>query len=190
LLTSKAYEQFSDEELIARYRQSNDNQWLGILLQRYPLLLLGVAMKYLKDKVAAEDAVQQIFLKALTHFPQGEILNFKGWLYVLMRNHCLQVLRNRNFNISEDSLQHLATSFEDLEEAVWKDLSLEQVELALTELKNEQQLSIRLFYLEEKTYQQIMEATGFSFMQVKSFIQNGKRNLKLIVEKRLNQIRK
>ncbi len=62
---------------------------------------LGVALKYLKDRTQAEDAVQQVFLKALTHLPQEEILNFKGWLYVLMRNHCLQQLRDKTLSCPE-----------------------------------------------------------------------------------------
>lgn len=183
---SKAHQQLSDEELIARYRQSHDNNWLGVLLQRYTLLLFGVAMKYLKDKTAAEDAVQQIFLKALTQLPEGEILNFKGWLYVLMRNHCLQIFRNNNYKTSGDDLHQLITH-EDLEGQIWKEITLDQMELALKELNTEQQQTINLFYFESKSYQQIMGITGYNFMQVKSFIQNGKRNLKLILEKRLNQ---
>ena len=127
---TKAYQQLSDEELIDRFRHSNDNQWLGILLPRYTMLLLGVALKYLKDKSAAEDAVQHVFLKALTQFPKGEIQNFKGWLYVLMRNHCLQILRSSHFNTSDDGLQYLANDV-DTEDAVFKDFSLAQMELAL-----------------------------------------------------------
>lgn len=186
---TKAYLHLSDEELIVRYRQSSDNQWLGILLPRYTMLLLGVAMKYLKEKSVAEDAVQQVFLKALTQFPQGVILNFKGWLYVLMRNHCLQVLRSNNYNTSDDGLQYLSAQ-EETDDYVFKDFSIEQMEIAINELNQEQRQTILLFYFEEKTYQQIMALTGYSFMQVKSFIQNGKRNLKLILEKRLNQLSK
>ena len=182
---TKAYKQLNDEELISRFQKSNENQWLGILLPRYTLLLLGVAMKYLKDKTAAEDAVQFIFLKTLTHLPKGEMPNFKGWLYVLMRNHCLQILRDKNHLTSEDGLQNIPASNEYADEIIWKELSLNQMELAMQELNQEQRQCIQLFYFEDKSYQQIMEITGFSFMQVKSFIQNGKRNLKMIVEKRM-----
>jgi DNA-directed RNA polymerase specialized sigma24 family protein len=60
------YSNLSDEELLAAYKASGDNHWLGHLLQRYTGLLLGVALKYLKNKTLAEDAVQQVFMKALT----------------------------------------------------------------------------------------------------------------------------
>src|SRR4028119_913142 len=95
----------SDDDLLLHYRRTGAAEWLGWLLQRYTVLLLGVGMKYLKDKDAAHDAVQAVFLKALTHLPQGEIQNFKGWLYILTRNHCLQQLRDRHHLAGEEVLE-------------------------------------------------------------------------------------
>lgn len=178
------HSKLSDEELLQAYRASEDNTWLGYLLQRYTMLLLGVAMKYLKDKEQAQDAVQQVFEKALTHLPQEEIHNFKGWLYILMRNYCLQMLRDKTAIMNEDWLRNVAAE-NNKEELQQKDYSLEQMKAALQELNDVQKESIVLFYLKKQSYQQIMEQTGFSFEQVKSYIQNGKRNLKLIMEKKL-----
>lgn len=178
------HSKLSDEELLQAYRASKDNTWLGYLLQRYTMLLLGVAMKYLKDKEQAQDAVQQVFEKALTHLPQEEIHNFKGWLYVLMRNYCLQILRDKSYIVNDERLQNVAA--ENNKDELWqRDYSLDQMEAALKELNDVQRQAIVLFYLKKQSYQQIMEQTGFSFEQVKSYIQNGKRNLKLIMEKKL-----
>lgn len=174
----------SDEELLLRFRSSGDNAWLGLLLQRYTLLLLGAAMKYLKDKEAAQDAVQQIFLKSLTSLPSGEIGNFKGWLYVLMRNHCLQFLRDRVHHVPEELIQRLQAAEDYKEEAQAKEVTLTGMELALEDLVEEQRICVRAFYLQRKSYLRIMEETGFSFAQVKSYIQNGKRNLKIILSRR------
>ena len=174
----------SDEELLKLYRSSGDNQWLGLLLQRYTLLLLGVGMKYLKDKTAAEDAVQHVFLKSLTHLPQEEIQNFKGWLYILMRNHCLQQLRDKQYKADDSILQNIGDEQTDIEELQWKDRTLEHIETALQELNEEQRNTIEMFYLQKLSYQQITDRTGFSFQQVKSYIQNGKRNLKLLLLKK------
>ncbi|MCD6062635.1 MAG: sigma-70 family polymerase sigma factor [Flavipsychrobacter sp.] len=156
-----------------------------MLLQRYTLLLLGVAMKYLKDKELAQDAVQQIFLKALTHLPKDEIQNFKGWLYVLMRNHCLQYLRDRHHHADDSALDNVSATITDTEELKLKDYTLEQMNAALEELNEEQRKAVVLFYLKKQSYEQIMQQTGYSFAQVKSYIQNGKRNLKLILLKKL-----
>jgi RNA polymerase sigma factor (sigma-70 family) len=145
------------------------------------LLLLGVAMKYLKDKTQAQDAVQQVFLKVLTHLPKEEILNFKGWLYVLMRNHCLQQLRDKHYHADDSALGAIPAMQSDIEELKLKDQTLEQMNEALNELNEEQRKAVELFYLQKQSYEQIMAQTGFSFQQVKSYIQNGKRNLKLIL---------
>lgn len=179
------YIQLTDEELLVNYQETDNKEWLGILLQRYTMLLLGVAMKYLKDKHLAEDAVQQIFLKSFTHLPHGEIQNFKGWLYILTRNHCLQQLRTKSYLASEETLQHVADDEDGRMSALHKETSLEQMHEAMEELNEEQRITIDLFYLKKKSYQQIMEQTGYNFMQVKSYIQNGKRNLKILLLKKL-----
>ena len=178
----------SDEELLRLYRRTGDNAWLGQLLQRYTLLLLGVAMKYLKDKEAAEDAVQQIFLKTLTHLPAEEIGNFKGWLYILIRNHCLQQLRNKMYLSSEDALQIIAAEPDNTEALNEREISLEELQKALRQIPEQQRICVDAFYLQHKSYQVIMAETGYTFGQVKSFIQNGKRNLKnILIRNKLHQ---
>jgi RNA polymerase sigma factor (sigma-70 family) len=175
----------SDETLLQLFRQSKDNKWLGILLQRYTLLLLGVAMKYLKDKTKAEDAVQQIFMKAFTHLPKEEINNFKGWLYILMRNHCLQQIKSERYYVEIDVVQ---IAEENAEKTLIDSLEYEVIHSAMETLVSEQRECIALFYLKKMSYQQITELTGYSYMQVKSYIQNGKRNLKqyLLAKENLN----
>lgn len=177
----------SDEELLKQFRLTGDNHILGVLLQRYTILLLGVAMKYLKDKVQAQDAVQQVFLKTLTSLPKGEIQNFKGWLYILMRNHCFQLLRDRSFNAGDETLSYLPEEERlNEKELIEKEHTLDQMQEALQELNEEQKTTVTLFYLKKMSYQQIMEQTGLSFMQVKSYIQNGKRNLKQLLIKKMS----
>ena len=179
------YNKLGDEELLAAYRHGGDNRLLGILLQRYTMLLLGVGMKYMKDKDEAQDAVQQVFIKAITHMPQGEILNFKGWLYVLMRNHCLQMLRDKTYATSDDVLNNIVATESDKEEIILHDHTLEQMSVAVQELNEEQKVCITMFYLQKKSYNDIIAQTGFTFTQVKSYIQNGKRNLKILLLKKL-----
>lgn len=182
--TENRYTNMSDEELLQAYRRSQDNEWLGRLLQRYTTLLLGVGMKYLKDRDYAEDAVQQVFLKALTHLPKEEINNFKGWLYILMRNYCLQALRDKTYNIDVDALTGVAAPTNDREAVQAQEYTLQQMNEGLEQLNEEQRISITLFYLQKMSYEQIMAKTGYTFMQVKSFIQNGKRNLKTFLLKK------
>ena len=174
----------SDDDLLRTYRRTGDNAWLGHLLQRYTVLLIGVAMKYLRDKEAAHDAVQQIFLKSLTHLPAGEIGNFKGWLYVLMRNHCLQKLRDQKYFAADEVLSMIPAEADALEALRQKELTLTELQDALGQLSPDQRICVDAFYLQRKSYQGIMAETGYSFAQVKSHIQNGKRNLKIILTRR------
>ena len=174
----------SDEELIVLFQQSGDNQWLGVLLERHTLLLLGIAMKYLKDKVQAQDAVQQVFIKTITNFPSDPVQNFKGWLYILMRNYCFGILRSSNHFASEEALNYLAAPESKTHEELMSDeLMRQNMHKALDSLNPEQQVCIRLFYIEERSYKEIMEHTNFSFDKVKSYVQNGKRNLKIALQK-------
>jgi RNA polymerase sigma factor (sigma-70 family) len=179
----------TDEDLLHAYRDDGDKEWLGHLLQRYTTLLLGVTLKYLKNKSLAEDAVQQVFLKALTHLTAEEIKNFKGWLYILTRNHCLQQLRDNIPMADEATLAHIPATEEDKEEIRWREHTLQQINDAIELLNEEQRRSIHLFYLKMYSYEQIIAETGYTFMQVKSFIQNGKRNLKTILLKKTGNLR-
>lgn len=173
----------SDDELLQRFRRTGNNTWLGHLLQRYTLLLLGVAMKYLKDKNAAHDAVQHIFLKSLTHLPAGEIGNFKGWLYVMLRNHCLQMLRDTHHHAAEEALQYVPAAPDQKQEHEQLEATIGQMQAALSQLNAAQRTCVQAFYLDRRSYHDIMAVTGYSFAEVKSHIQNGKRNLRILLTK-------
>jgi RNA polymerase sigma-70 factor (ECF subfamily) len=180
----------SDQELLNNFYRDRDNYWLGVLFQRYTLLLLGVGMKYLKNEEEAKDAVQQIFLKAITELHKYKVEYFKSWLYMVAKNHCLMNLRDKQHIVTTEIKEQMAVApAEDnsLSVHLEKNKQLELMNESLEELGKEQQLCVTLFYLDKKTYQQISDETGFSLMQVKSYIQNGKRNLKLLLEKKLNQ---
>ena len=181
----------SDQDLLEKFRQNGDNSWLGFLLERYTLLLFGVCMKYLKNEEEAKDAVQQIFLKALTELPKYKVDYFKSWLYTIARNHCLMKLRDKGKQTVEITERMPLAQAEEEENKrlfhLMKDREFTLMNEALNELTPEQKLCIEEFYLGQKTYQQIAEKTGFNYLQVKSYIQNGKRNLKILLQKRLGQ---
>ncbi|MBL0154587.1 MAG: sigma-70 family RNA polymerase sigma factor [Chitinophagaceae bacterium] len=178
----------SDQELLDRFRHDSDNEWLGILLQRYTLLLLGVCMKYLKNEEEAKDSVQQIFLKVIQELHKYKVEYFKSWLYMVAKNHCLMKLRDRPGKITTELHEKLTATPEpemDKQALQQNDLTLDLMEASLKELGTEQRQCVTLFYLEKKSYQDISEETGFNLLQVKSYIQNGKRNLKIMIEKKL-----
>lgn len=178
------YSHITDNELLHFYYTDKNNKWLGILLQRYTLLLLGTCMKYLKNEEEAKDSVQQIFLKAITELEKYRVDYFKSWIYMVAKNYCLMKLRDKNIFVEADEKQHLYAEETDTTLFTEKEKSLSLMEEAIDELNNDQKTCVTLFYLRKLSYQQIVEKTGFTLLQVKSHIQNGKRNLKLIIERK------
>lgn len=178
----------SDQELLEQFYATRSNKLLGALLQRYTLLLLGVCMKYLKDEEEAKDAVQQIFLKAITELQKYKVEYIKSWLYMVARNHCLMKLRDKHI-ITREVSELLAADDDQFLKASAReqDILLAYMEEALEQLNPEQKSCVTLFYLQKKSYTEISANTGLSLLQVKSFIQNGKRNLKLLIEKKQKQ---
>ena len=186
-MKSDKYKDITDQELLEKFYAGHNNEWLGILLQRYTLLLLGVSMKYLKNEEEAKDSVQQIFLKVIQELQKYKVEYFKSWLYMVAKNHCLMKLRDRQGKLTTEINDRLITKPEEetsLQKLVQNDHTLDLMESALKELNAEQQQCVTLFYLQKKSYQEISDATGYSMLQVKSYIQNGKRNLKILIEQK------
>jgi RNA polymerase sigma factor (sigma-70 family) len=184
------YQHITDAELLDKFYYDKNNQWLGILLQRYTMLLFGVCMKYLKNEEEAKDSVQQVFLKAIAELHKYKVAYFKSWVYMVAKNHCLMKLRDKQGKMPVVlNEQTIALEDEPLSKQSYvdKDRVLDAMSIALEELSKEQKLCVTLFYLDKKSYTDIVDITGFSMMQVKSYIQNGKRNLKIIIERILNK---
>ena len=185
------YNHITDQELMEKFHADHDNEWLGKLLERYTLLLLGVCMKYLKNEDDAKDSVQQIFLKVIQELHKYKVEYFKSWVYMVAKNHCLMKLRDKHGKISSEINEKLLASAPveetDRQSLIHNDHTLEVMEDALKELNPEQKQCVTLFYLQRKTYQEINEMTGFTMLQVKSYIQNGKRNLKILIERKLKE---
>lgn len=184
------YKELTDQELLEQFYADHDNEWLGILLQRYTLLLLGVCMKYLKNEDEAKDSVQQVFLKVIQELHKYKVEYFKSWLYMVAKNHCLMRLREKQGKITAEINEKLTAQPHeetDRQQLVTNDHTLTVMEESLKELNPEQRQCVTLFYLEKKSYQEISDTTGYSLLQVKSYIQNGKRNLKIMIEKKLGE---
>jgi len=186
-MKANRYDHMTDAELLELYYTDKNQEWIGILLERYTLLLLGVCMKYLKDETEAKDCVQQIFLKVLIEVGKYRIDYFKSWLYMVAKNHCLMKLRDKGKVVKELNENHASHSETDKNEMLASEKTYDLLEEALKELGEEQRQCVILFYLKKNSYQQISEKTGYSQMQVKSYIQNGKRNLKILIDRKTKQ---
>lgn len=158
---------------------------LGELYQRYMELVYGVCLKYFKEPERSKDSVMLIFEELVTKLKKHEVENFRAWLHQLAKNHCLMQLRTpKNLKTVEFKVE-LVQSEENvhLNGVLEKEENFRKLEYCLGTLTSEQKESIKLFYLEGKSYNEIVDITGIEWNQVRSLIQNGRRNLKICMDK-------
>jgi RNA polymerase sigma-70 factor (ECF subfamily) len=189
-LPEEKYNHLTDLELIQLFKINNDNVIIGILYKRHVVMALGVAHKYLDNTDEAKDAVMQVFEQLIIKMNNHSIDNFKSWLYSVVKNYCLMKMRKeKNLTIireeegknifqsvEKDNIQHQENM------ALDKETELNALEQAIQLLNEEQKTCINLFYLQQKSYAEVVDLTGFTMNNVKSHIQNGKRNLKLKIQ--------
>jgi RNA polymerase sigma factor (sigma-70 family) len=178
-------DQPTDKELVAAFKESGEMNHLSTLYQRYMDLVFGVCLKYFKDSERSKDAVMDIFEELNRKLKQHQVDNFKGWLHVLARNYCLMQLRSpKNIKTTEfnaDFMQSVHTTHLT-NELLEKEATFNLLALCLETLPEDQKQSIQLFFVEKKCYNEIAVITGYEWNKVRSYIQNGKRNLKICLE--------
>ena len=180
----------SDNDLILYYQKTLDSEVLGQLYERYMHLVYGVCLKYLKEREWAKDSVIRIFEKLATDLPGSEIKNFKSWLYTITKNFCLMELRSRKSTLErekkwvKDNVDFVDNSYQlhPIDDSTDQTLN-DVLKKCIEKLKAEQRQCIELFYYDDKCYQEISDTLNMNVKAVKSNIQNGKRNLKICLEK-------
>lgn len=184
-MDSQFLKKLNDADLISRYKTCDDKQAVGELYKRYMHLVLGMCIHYFKDKEYAKDMVVQIFEKLFTELKKREIENFRIWLCFVTRNYCISELRRQQTQLTREIQYQKEVYPEPVETiddiALKQEDRIEKLEKALTVLNPFQRKCIEMFYLKNMSYNEIVELTGFSANEVKSHIQNGKRNLKLFI---------
>jgi len=188
--TGQKLKDFTDEELIEAYKKQQDNKIIGELFERYTHLIFGVCMKYLKNEEKSKDAVMIVFEELSGKMLRFEISNFKSWLYSVAKNHCLMHLRKET-----SELKHKVDIYKDFQQDIMESDNwlhhkddenngkiTEKLHKGITQLKAEQRVCIEMLYLQNKSYREVADITGYDLKKVKSYIQNGKRNLKIYLE--------
>ncbi|MDR2286415.1 MAG: sigma-70 family RNA polymerase sigma factor [Prevotellaceae bacterium] len=182
----KNIEKLSDEDLLDKYKNTGDTEYFGILYNRYIPLLYGVCLKYIGDADKSQDAVMQIFENVFSKILQYEVRTFRTWVYSVAKNHCLQMLRKGKNEIHVDFNSEIMESDKILnllnEEGSGEERSA-ILRQCIDKLPDKQRNAILRFFMEEMSYQDIVDNDGYTVNQVKSYIQNGKRNLKICIEK-------
>lgn len=185
----------SDIELIEQYKSTGDLKVVGALYQRYTHLVAVLCMKYLKNRTDSEDAAMDIFEILIKDLKHHDVQNFKAWLFTVIRNYCFKRLKarqrqkdkEREFSKNDESFMESGLN-QDLEsESDIIQRNIGKLQEAMNSLKSEQKECIELFYLKEKSYKEVEETTGYDIKKVKSYIQNGKRNLAIYFNKSTNE---
>jgi RNA polymerase sigma-70 factor (ECF subfamily) len=183
----------SDEELVHRYRNSHDTAYIGELYVRYTHLVYGVCLKYLHNDADAQDAVMQIFEKLIKELKKHHIDSFRPWLHMVVKNHCMMHFRQEASATKKEaelknnikaSVETIDTDHLDTEDD--REIMVQYLTNGMEALKDEQRMCVEMFYLKGMSYQQIADVTDFSLNEVKSYIQNGKRNLKNYITEKSN----
>jgi RNA polymerase sigma factor (sigma-70 family) len=182
---SASKKELQDSDLLLAYKNSGDVAMLGTLYTRYTPLVFGVCLKYLKDREESKDAVMQLFEKLVTTLKEHEVTHFKSWLYATARNFCLMKLRAAKGKTLEELSPFVMESATDphLDDNDVVENNLSQLEQCMETLIVEQKKCVQLFYLQQKCYKEVSDITGFDMNKVKSYLQNGKRNLKICLER-------
>lgn len=181
----------SDKELLDEYRKENNMEVLGELYHRYLEMVYGVCMKYFKDEMRSEDGVMEVFELVVKRLPNHTVDYFKSWLYRVASNHCLDMLRKESRerekkdsyeNMQSHSIPRLMDEEDDSWQ--WREEQIGILEDCIEALKAEQKQVISLFYIDGKSYEELSEVMDIKWSKVRSLIQNGKRNLKICVERK------
>jgi len=175
----------TDEALLLAYKETQSQELLARLYMRYTDLVYGTCFKYLKDGEAAKDGVMNIYQELVAKLHTHEVENFKSWLYVVAKNHCLMQLRSAKKMVTVEFQPSVMQSedFSHLDNVLEKEQDFKRLEECMKRLPAEQKQSIELFYLNNKCYNEIVEQTGMDWNKIRSLIQNGRRNLKICMEK-------
>ena len=174
----------TEAEILKAYRESSDAELLGHLFNDYIHLVYGLCLKYLKSRPDAQDAVMSIYEHVSEKLRSSQVKHFKSWLYMVSKNHCLMQLRKKKTENNSVALMESKQAVHLMNEEDVIEPRLNALDGCIEELKSNQQRCVRLFFLERKSYQEVHELTGLTVKKVKSHIQNGKRNLKICLEKK------
>lgn len=182
---SHTSEQRTDEDLLARYKADGDTRALGLLYERYMPMVYGVCLKIYKDAGKSEDAVMGIYEELARKAKDHQVESFRGWLYVLARNYCLMEWRKQHRRPTDYHAPEDMVYYDAVEGAFEVELpanSGKPLEKCLNELPNHQRKSVEMFYFEEKSYKEISTLLSEEVGKIRSYIQNGRRNLRICLE--------
>ncbi|NNF35805.1 MAG: sigma-70 family RNA polymerase sigma factor [Saprospiraceae bacterium] len=173
-----------ESQLITKFKETGDQKFLAELYKPYMSLVYGLCLKYFRNTHDAEDAAMDVYISIGNKLMRHDVNNFKSWLYVVTKNHCLDKLRSRGTKTPKEKEAQLMYSEEVFHpDSNDDDSEVKQLKKCMETLSDDQRNCVNMFYFQKRSYEEITKATKYSWGQVRSYIQNGRRNLKNCMEK-------
>lgn len=160
--TSSGVEQ-EDFELVRRFKSGGDAPAFELLFRRHQQYVAGLCLQFLRSQAEAEDAVQEVFIKAYRGLAMFEPkVTFRGWLYRITVNHCRDLIDQR-IRRAEDSDHELLATIATLPKQESKLVATMTLEAALAKLKPDYRVAFILQAVEGRTIGEVAEILGIGF---------------------------
>lgn len=180
-------EKLSDEDLVELVR-SKDQELYRVVVERYQSRLLRFATYLIKDPDKAADVVQEAFIKAFINLKGFKTKKkFSSWIYRIVHNEAINQIKKEKKKISfeeNDWLKQLASKEVSMEEKLVKKEARIMVKKCLNQLPLVYRSPLTLFYLEERSYEEISDILKIPVGTVGTRINRGKKMMKVIIGKK------
>ncbi|MEM0518633.1 RNA polymerase sigma factor [Aequorivita flava] len=138
-----------------------------------------IANRYLKDTAAAEDAMQDAFIKAFQKLSQftGDV-TFGAWLKRIVINTCLDSIKRNKMKLQSLNEEVFTMVHEDSDWTIADEATISEVLAAIESLPENYKLTVKLFLLEGYDHQEISEILQISENASRTYLHRGKSKLK------------
>ena len=179
-----ARDELSVAELVERYRAARDADDFAELYRRLRRRVFGAALRVVDDAGTAEELCHDAFVRAYARFPSFRGGEFAAWVCRIASNLALNALRRRRAALRLEAEVENPPATAGVERRM---ISRQQVEIAgeiLAGLRPEQRRVFVLRQLEGRSHPEISALTGYSAGEVRSYLQNARRNFALLWRQR------
>jgi RNA polymerase sigma-70 factor (ECF subfamily) len=153
-----------------------------LLVDRFQNKVFRLAISMVRDEALAQDLAQDILLKVWKALPGYHgAASLSTWIYTISRNTCLTELKRRSarptVSLSEPAVENSLGSIPTLQTSDPEAGVEMDVEVMLGRLPEKYRQVITLFYLEQKSYEEVGALLGIPLGTVKTFLYRAKKEL-------------
>lgn len=178
MFRSNAIRDRSETELVTELLARRDGRIFEELYRRSRRKIFGVCFNLLGEAAAAEDACHDAYIRAWEKLDSLRGSDFTAWVRRIAANRCYDELRRRRPDELDENHPEPATDHR-IDRSVIARQELDRAIDVIASLEEHQRRVFLLRHIDHHSYEEISEATGFDAKQVKSYLQNARRNFHL-----------